>query len=350
MAADTGEDDVITSDLPANKASLEPIISIGRGAATEACGFPRRTVAVSTSQESLSGYLGAIRTYPMLEPEEESSLARRWLQEGDREAAHRLITSHLRLVVKVAMRYRGYGLPMSEIVSEGNIGLIRAVQRFDPGRGARLATYALWWIKAAIQAFVLRSWSLVKIGTTANQKRLFFNLRRARQRVSALGDGDLSPGQADYIASEFGVSVEDVIEMNRRLGGDVSLNASHYEDDTSEWQDRLVAEEDSQEDRLADREEATNRRAALERALDALDARERRIFVARNLVDEPLTLEDLSAELGLSRERVRQIEARAFDKVQSATRAAYAGQGAATRIRPARESGVAAFMADQVAA
>ena len=266
-------------------------------------------------------YLQDIRQFPMLEPQEEYMLAKRWREHGDCGAAHRLVTSHLRLVAKIAMGYRGYGLPISEVISEGNVGLMQAVKRFDPNRGFRLATYAMWWIKAAIQEYILRSWSLVKMGTTVNQKKLFFNLRRAKSRISALGEGDLRPDQVQFIARQLGVTDQDVVEMNRRMGGDVSLNSPvGQESDSGEWQDWLVDDSTSQETRLADDEEAENRREALGSALEALNTRERRIFEARRLADEAITLEELAEEFGVSRERVRQIEERAFEKVQKAVK------------------------------
>ena len=262
-----------------------------------------------------------IRKFPMLRPDQESAYAKRWREQGDREAAYHLVTSQLRLVAKIAMRYRGYGLPIADIISEGNVGLMQAVKRFEPERGFRLATYAMWWIKASIQEYILRSWSLVKMGTTANQKKLFFNLRKAKSKISALEEGDLRPDQVQIIAKRLGVTEQDVIEMNRRLGGDVSLNAPIRDDgDSGEWQDWLVDESSSQEARLVASEESDNRRKALGEALDVLNERERRIFEARRLVDEPITLEELADEFGVSRERVRQIEVRAFEKVQKAVK------------------------------
>ena len=267
----------------------------------------------------LSGYLNEIRKFPMLEPDEEFMLAKRFTEHGDAEAAHKLVTSHLRLVAKIAMGYRGYGLPIGEVVSEGNVGLMQAVKRFDPDKGFRLATYAMWWIKASIQEYILRSWSLVKMGTTANQKRLFFNLRKVKGKISALEDGDLRPDQVAEIATRLNVSEDEVISMNRRLGGDTSLNATVRQDSESlEWQDWLVDDSDSQEAMLIDSEERDNRRAMLIESLDVLNDRERRIFEARRLSEDPLTLEELSQEFGVSRERVRQIEVRAFEKVQEA--------------------------------
>ena len=276
---------------------------------------------IITAESGLGRYLDEIRRFPMLEPQEEYMLAKRWREHGDRNAAHKLVTSHLRLVAKIAMGYRGYGLPIAEVISEGNVGLMQAVKRFEPEKGFRLATYAMWWIKAAIQEYILRSWSLVKMGTTANQKKLFFNLRKAKSRISALEEGDLRPDQVKLIARRLGVTEQDVVDMNRRLGGDVSLNAPIREDgDSGEWQDWLVDDESDQETRLAESEEADNRKKALGEALTVLNDRERRIFEARRLADDPITLEELAAEFGVSRERVRQIEVRAFEKVQRAVR------------------------------
>ena len=270
-------------------------------------------------------YLEEIRRFPMLQAEEESALARRWREHGDADAAHELVTSHLRLVVKIAVGYRGYGLPVSELISEGNIGLMQAAKRFDPEQGFRFATYAMWWIKAAIHEYVLRSWSLVKMGTTANQKKLFFNLRKAKSRIAALEEGDMHPDQVKLIAQRLGVTEQDVVEMNRRLGGDVSLNAQLRDDgDSGEWQDWLVEEGSDQEAQLADSEQSENRRKALGEALSVLNKRERRIFEARRLAEDPMTLHDLAAEFGISRERVRQIEARAFQKIQRAVQIAIA--------------------------
>ena len=255
----------------------------------------------------------------MLEPQEEFMLAKRWREHGDRDAAHKLVTSHLRLVAKIAMGYRGYGLPIGEVISEGNVGLMQAVKRFEPDKGFRLATYAMWWIKASIQEYILRSWSLVKMGTTAAQKRLFFNLRKAKSRISALEEGDLKPDQVKSIATRLGVTEKDVVDMNRRLAGDSSLNAPiRAEAESGEWQDWLVDDRDNQETTLVESEELDNRRKALGQALDVLTDRERRIFEARRLSDDPITLEELATEFGVSRERVRQIEVRAFEKVQEA--------------------------------
>src|SRR6058998_3899552 len=279
------------------------------------------TLPVLANEGGLSRYLDEIRKFPMLEPTEEFTLAKSWREAGDREAAHRLVTSHLRLVAKIAMGYRGYGLPISEVVSEGNVGLMQAVKRFEPEKGFRLSTYATWWIKASIQEFILRSWSLVKMGTTANQKKLFFNLRKAKSKISALEEGDMRPDQVKIIAKRLGVGEQDVIDMNRRLGGDASLNTPIREDgDSGEWQDWLVSDAPSQERVLAENEELDNRRKALGEALSVLNDRERRIFEARRLSEDPITLEQLAEEFGVSRERVRQIEVRAFEKVQSAVK------------------------------
>ena len=279
------------------------------------------TVPTISSEGGLSRYLQEIRKFPMLEPDEEYMLAKRWKEAEDPEAAHRLVTSHLRLVAKIAMGYRGYGLPLSELISEGNVGMMQAVKRFDPDRGFRLATYAMWWIRAAIQEYILHSWSLVKMGTTANQKKLFFNLRKAKSRISALDEGDMRPDQVKLIAKRLGVTEQDVIDMNRRLGGDASLNAPIREEgDSGEWMDWLVDESASQESRLAESEQSQNRHKALGEALTVLNDRERRIFEARRLADEPITLEELADEFGVSRERVRQIEVRAFEKVQKAVK------------------------------
>ena len=276
---------------------------------------------ILSGETGLTRYLEEIRRFPMLEPQEEFMLAKRWREHGDRDAAHKLVTSHLRLVAKIAMGYRGYGLPISEVISEGNVGLMQAVKRFEPEKGFRLATYAMWWIKAAIQEYILRSWSLVKMGTTANQKKLFFNLRKAKSKISALEEGDMRPDQVQLIAKRLGVTEQDVIDMNRRLGGDSSLNAPIRDDgESGEWQDWLVDDAPSQERTLAESEESDNRHKALVSALDVLNERERRIFEARRLADDPITLEELAAEFNVSRERVRQIEVRAFEKVQKAVK------------------------------
>jgi RNA polymerase sigma-32 factor len=275
----------------------------------------------------LTRYLEEIRQFPMLEPQEEYMLAKSWREHGDRDAAHRLVTSHLRLVARIAMGYRGYGLPIGEVISEGNVGLMQAVKRFDPDKGFRLATYAMWWIRAAIQEYILRSWSLVKMGTTAAQKKLFFNLRKIKGQLKALDEGDLRPDQVKRIATQLGVTEEDVVSMNRRLAGDSSLNAPVRNDSESgEWQDWLVDETMDQETALAESEEKENRRSLLNDALKGLNDRERRVFEARRLAEEPLTLEELSAEFGVSRERIRQIEVRAFEKVQKAVQKAAAAQ------------------------
>ena len=292
---------------------------------------------VLANEGGLSRYLDEIRKFPMLEPDEEFMLAKRWREHGDRDAAHRLVTSHLRLVAKIAMGYRGYGLPISEVVSEGNVGLMQAVKRFEPDKGFRLATYAMWWIKAAIQEYILRSWSLVKMGTTANQKKLFFNLRKVKGKISALDEGDLRPDQVKLIATRLGVTEQDVVDMNRRLGGDASLNSPLREEGEGEWQDWLVDNSASQEQVLVAEQEGQNRLAALRQALSVLNPRERRIFEARRLADDPITLEELSTEFGVSRERVRQIEVRAFEKIQEAVK-----RNLADREQPRVEAGASA--------
>ena len=289
-------------------------------------------------ENGLSRYLEQIRRFPMLAPQEEYMLAKAYREHGDREAAHRLVTSHLRLVAKIAMGYRGYGLPIGEVISEGNVGLMQAVKRFEPEKGFRLATYAMWWIRAAIQEYILRSWSLVKMGTTASQKRLFFNLRRVKGQIQALEEGELRPEHVDQIATKLGVSKEDVVSMNRRLGGDASLNAPLRADsEAGEWQDWLVDDSPGQEERLAESEELDSRRQLLQDAMGVLNERERRIFEARRLAEDPITLEELSTEFGVSRERVRQIEVRAFEKVQKAVR-----KGARDLERPRAEIEAAA--------
>jgi RNA polymerase sigma-32 factor len=253
----------------------------------------------------------------MLERQEEYTLAKRWREDGDRDAAHKLVTSHLRLVAKIAKSYRGYGLPIADIISEGHVGLMQAVERFEPEKGFRFTTYAVWWIKAAIQEYILRSWSLVKMGTTANQKKLFFHLREAKRKIFALNEGDMRPDQVKLIAKRLGVTEQHVIDMNRRLGGDASLNAPIRKDsDFGEWQDWLVDESPDQETMLAARDEFDNRRKALSDALGVLNGRDRRIFEGRRLAEDPITLAELAGEFGVSRERVRQIEVRAFEKVQ----------------------------------
>jgi RNA polymerase sigma-32 factor len=276
--------------------------------------------ALAAGEGGLNRYLQDIRQFPMLQPEEEFMLGKRWKEHGDTAAAHRLITSHLRLVAKIAMGYRGYGLPIGEVISEGNVGLMQAVKKFEPDKGFRLATYAMWWIKASIQEFVLRSWSLVKIGTTANQKKLFFNLRKVKGQIQALEEGDLKPDQVKTIAKRLGVTEDDVVSMNRRLAGDSSLNSQIRADSEGEWQDWLVDDTESQEDALVESEEASLRAGLLREALGKLTDRERRVFEARRLQDDPVTLEDLSQEFGVSRERIRQIEVRAFEKVQKAVK------------------------------
>ena len=284
----------------------------------------------------LSRYLEEIRKFPMLEPDEEYMLAKRWQEHQDSDAAHKLVTSHLRLVTRIAMGYRGYGLPIGEVISEGNVGLMQAVKRFDPDKGFRLATYAMWWIRASIQEYILRSWSLVKMGTTAAQKKLFFNLRRMKGQIKALEDGDLKPEQVTHIASKLGVPEDDVISMNRRLAGDSSLNAPVRNDaESGEWQDWLVDDTMDQETALAESEERDIRREMLNSALKGLNPRERRVFEARRLAEEPLTLEELSAEFGVSRERIRQIEVRAFEKVQRAVQKAAAASAQTPEPAPA---------------
>jgi RNA polymerase sigma-32 factor len=276
---------------------------------------------ILTAEPGLTHYLEEIRRFPMLERQEEYMLAKRWREHGDRDAAHKLVTSHLRLVTRIARDYRGYGLAISEAISEGNVGLMQAVELFEPERGFRFATYAVWWIKAAIQEYILRSWSLVKMGTTANQKKLFFNLRKAKSKISALDEGDLHPDQVKLIAKRLGVTDQDVVDMNRRLGGDASLNAAIREDgDSGEWQDWLVDESPDQETTLAASEEFDNRRKTLSDALTVLNKRERRIFETRRLAEEQITLVELAEEFGVSRERVRQIEVSAFEKVQNAVK------------------------------
>jgi RNA polymerase sigma-32 factor len=266
----------------------------------------------------LSRYLSEIRKFPLLDPQEEYMLAKRWKEHEDPEAARRLVTSHLRLVAKIAMGYRGYGLPVSEIVAEGNVGLMQAVKRFEPDKGFRLATYAMWWIRAAIQEYILRSWSLVKMGTTAAQKKLFFNLRKAKNKIEAIEEGDMTPAHVAKIAEQLGVTQDEVVSMNRRLSGpDASLNAPLRSDSESEWQDWLADDTIDQETRMAEREEMGERHDLLTGALGELTDREREIIQARRLQDEPATLEELSQKYGVSRERVRQIEVRAFEKLQT---------------------------------
>jgi RNA polymerase sigma-32 factor len=272
---------------------------------------------ILTAEPGLTRYLEEIRRVPVLKRQEEYLLAKRWRDHGDREAAHKLVASHLRLVAKIAMGYGGYGLPISEVISEGNVGLMQAIHRFEPEKGFQLTTYAVWWIKASIQEYILRSWSLVKLGTTANQKKLFFNLRKAKSKISVLDEGDMRPDQVETIAKRLGVTGQDVIDMNRRFGGDASLNAPIRDDgDSGEWQDWLVDERENQETTLAESEELDHRRKALTAALLVLNDRERRIFEARRLADDPITLAELAEEFGVSRERVRQIDVRSFEKVQ----------------------------------
>jgi RNA polymerase sigma-32 factor len=273
---------------------------------------------------NLTRYLQEIRKFPMLEHDEEFMLAKRWREHEDSDAAHRLVTSHLRLVAKIAMGYRGYGLPLGELISEGNLGMMQAVKRFDPDKGFRLATYAMWWIRASIQEYILHSWSLVKMGTTAAQKKLFFNLRRLKGQMQAIEDGDLRPDQVKQIATKLGVAEEEVVNMNRRLVPDQSLNAPMRADGESEWQDWLVDDSDNQEVRFAESQELEQRRALLSGAMKTLSERERHILTERRLVDEPKTLEELSDKYGISRERVRQIEVRAFEKLQRAMKSAVA--------------------------
>lgn len=281
---------------------------------------PDRDLSFSPD-DNLSRYLYRIREFPMLEPEEEVELARRWQENQDEEAARRLVTSHLRLVAKIAMGYRGYGLPVGELISEGNVGMMQAVKRFDPERGFRLATYAMWWIRAAIQEYILRSWSLVKMGTTAAQKKLFFNLRKMKAQMQAIDEGDLHPEQVSEIAHRLDVSEVEVVNMNRRLAGaDHSLNAPLRQDADGEWQDWLVEDSEDQETDLADRQELSERRGMLDAALQSLSERERHIISERRLKDSPATLQDLSAEYGISRERIRQIEVRAFEKLQKSVK------------------------------
>jgi len=281
---------------------------------------------------NLTRYLQEIRKFPMLTPEEELALSHRWRDHEDIDAAHRLVTSHLRLVAKIAMGYRGYGLPVGELISEGNVGMMQAVKRFDPDRGFRLATYAMWWIRAAIQEYILHSWSLVKMGTTAAQKKLFFNLRRLKGQMQAIDDGDLQPEQVAKIAKALSVPEQDVVNMNRRLAApDNSLNAPVRLDGEGEWQDWLVDDADSQETTLAEHEEMSGRQALLSNALKTLNDRERHILTERRLKDEPTTLEELSGQYNISRERVRQIEVRAFEKLQKAMKTQIAERRQAAR-------------------
>ena len=273
------------------------------------------------AKSGITYYFEEIRRFPMLDRQEEYLLAKRWREDGDRDAAHKLVTSHLRLVAKIARSYRGYGLPIADVISEGHVGLMQAVERFEPEKGFRFTTYAVWWIKAAIQEYILRSWSLVKMGTTANKKRLFFHLREAKSKISVLDEGDMRPDQVKLIVKRLGVTEQNVIDMNRRLGGDASLNDTIREDgDSAEWQDWLVDESPDQETTLAASEEFDNRRKALSDALGVLNGRDRRIFEGRRVAEDPMTLAELADEFGVSRERVRQIEVRAFEKVQKAVK------------------------------
>jgi len=278
------------------------------------------TIPALSGEAGLNRYLAEIKKFPLLTPEEEYMLAKRFQEHGDPEAATRLVTSHLRLVAKIAMGFRGYGLPVSELISEGNIGLMQGVKKFEPDRGFRLATYAMWWIRASIQEFILRSWSLVKMGTTAAQKKLFFNLRRMKNNLEAFEDGDLRPEDVAKIATDLGVSESDVVSMNRRMamGGDTSLNVSMREDGEGQWQDWLADDNPLQDERIADAQESNVRNAMLNEAMDSLNDREKHILAERRLAEEPKTLEELSQVYGVSRERVRQIEARAFEKLQKA--------------------------------
>ncbi|MEQ1609718.1 MAG: RNA polymerase sigma factor RpoH [Hyphomonadaceae bacterium] len=290
------------------------------------------SLAIALSPEQgLSRYLSEIRKFPLLEKNEEFMLAQRWAQHQDSEAAEKMVTSHLRLVAKIAMGYRGYGLPMGEVISEGNVGLMQAVKKFDPDKGFRLATYAMWWIRAAIQEYILRSWSLVKLGTTAAQKKLFFNLRRLKGEISAMEEGDLRPENLTTIATKLGVTEDEVTSMNRRMsaGGDASLNApiGGMEGGEAEWQDWIADETPGQAERLAETDEFSARMSLLERAMESLNERERHIITERRLKEAPTTLEDLSVEYNVSRERIRQIEVRAFEKLQKAMREAAREQG-----------------------
>ena len=295
----------------------------------------RNAISLPNLSGGLSRYLAEIRKFPMLTPEEECSYARRWREQGDRNAAYRLVTSHLRLVAKIAMRYRGYGLPMGDIVSEGNVGLMIAVKRFDPEKGFRLATYAMWWIRATIQEYILRAWSLVRIGTNTAQKKLFFRLRRTKAEISALEDGDLRPEHAQLIAARLGVEQGDVIDMDRRLRGDVSLNIPiNDRREAGEWQDWLVDPSSDPETTSAEREEYSKRRAVLRDALESLTAREREIIQARHLAEEPATLETLANKYRVSRERVRQIELRALEKLKAGVRVRLSPGPIAARLPP----------------
>ncbi len=273
-------------------------------------------IPVIASEDSLALYLKEIKKFPLLSQEEEINLANQLNKEGNTEAAHQLVTSHLRLVAKISMGYKGYGLPLSDVIAEGNIGLMQAVKRFDPDKGFRLATYAIWWIKAAIQEYVLRSWSLVKMGTTANQKKLFFNLRKIKNNIQAVDDGDLRPEQISHIAENLGVTETDVVDMNRRLGGDSSLNTHISDEGEGQWQDFLVDDSQNQEISLVINDEMDKRKQMLYEALSCLNEREKSILISRRIYEDSKTLEELSQEFGISRERVRQIESKAFDKIK----------------------------------
>ncbi len=280
-----------------------------------------RNMPVMTADGNLQRYLQEIRKFPMLEADNEFALAKRWREEGDVDSVHVLVTSHLRLVAKIAMGYRGYGLPVADLISEGNVGMMQAVKRFEPDKGFRLSTYAMWWIRASIQEYILRSWSLVKMGTTAAQKKLFFNLRRMKSKIHEIDDGDLAPESVTKIATDLKVTEDEVVQMNRRMtGGDQSLNAPMQADGESEWQDWLADDTDTQDVTVAESQELDHRRGMLQAAMKNLMERERRILVERRLKDDPATLEELSGVFGVSRERVRQIEVRAFEKVQRAIR------------------------------
>ncbi len=279
------------------------------------------SVPTLSADGNLQRYLSEIRKFPMLAADEEYMLAKRWKEHGDVDAVHKMVTSHLRLVAKIAMGYRGYGLPIAELISEGNVGMMQAVKRFEPEKGFRLSTYAMWWIRASIQEYILYSWSLVKMGTTAAQKKLFFNLRRLKGQIKEIDDGDLAPESVKQIATTLAVSEDDVVQMNRRMsGGDQSLNAPMRQDGEAEWQDWLVDDSDTQDIVVAEADELDHRRSMLDVAMATLTERERHIFTERRLRDDPVTLEDLSKDFGVSRERVRQIEVRAFEKVQRAIR------------------------------
>ncbi|WP_426418926.1 RNA polymerase sigma factor RpoH [Bradyrhizobium genosp. A] len=302
---------------------------------TNGSGLASRSLTAPFADSPGSGYFAGIRRFALLEREQEYQLAKRWREHGDRDAADKIVTSHLRLAAKIAMNYRGYGLPISELVSEGNVGLMKAVHRFEPDMGFRFSTYAIWWIKASIQDYILRSWSLVKIGTTGNQKKLFFKLRSAKARIAALDNGNLRPEQVTAIATALGVTAHDVADMNVRLAGDTSLNASvRSGDEASEWQDHLVDDSPSPETIVLNHDEMDHRQKTLVRAMAVLDDRERRIFEARHLLDEPRTLDDLAIEFNLSRERIRQIEVRAYQRVQISARRSEQHRQAAGRPQP----------------